>query len=156
MAEISSTTLLRYSLHTTEFTYFKCTPWQVLLSPYSCIAIPTTEFFFLNGKHIFIFQKQASEWVLYFEIHKAGVKSSWSREAGLEVWLGHWMYQEISSRLLQFWPWVSWDSPCCCCCVTLVVSNSVWPQRRQLTRLPVPRILQARTLEWLAISFSNA
>ena len=28
--------------------------------------------------------------------------------------------------------------------------------RRQPTRLPVPGILQARTLEWVAISFSNA
>ena len=30
------------------------------------------------------------------------------------------------------------------------------PIRRQPTRLPVPGILQARTLEWVAISFSNA
>ena len=30
------------------------------------------------------------------------------------------------------------------------------PQRRQPTRLPRPGILQARTLEWVAISFSNA
>ena len=45
---------------------------------------------------------------------------------------------------------------CCCCCVTLVVSNSVQPHRRQPTRLPVPGILQARTLEWVAISFSHA
>ena len=30
------------------------------------------------------------------------------------------------------------------------------PHRRQLTRLPRPGILQARTLEWVAISFSNA
>ena len=29
------------------------------------------------------------------------------------------------------------------------------PHRRQPTRLPVPGILQARTLEWVAISFSN-
>ena len=36
------------------------------------------------------------------------------------------------------------------------MSDSVRPQRRQPTRLPVPGILQARTLEWLAISFSNA
>ena len=36
------------------------------------------------------------------------------------------------------------------------MSDSVWPQRRQPTRLPVPGILQARTLEWVAISFSNA
>ena len=36
------------------------------------------------------------------------------------------------------------------------MSDSVRPHRRQLTRLPVPGILQARTLEWVAISFSNA
>jgi len=30
------------------------------------------------------------------------------------------------------------------------------PQRWQPTRLPRPGILQARTLEWVAISFSNA
>ena len=35
------------------------------------------------------------------------------------------------------------------------MSDSVWPHRRQPTRLPIPRILQARTLEWVAISFSN-
>ena len=37
-----------------------------------------------------------------------------------------------------------------------VVSDSVRPHRRQPTRLPVPGILQARTLEWVTISFSNA
>ena len=36
------------------------------------------------------------------------------------------------------------------------MSDSVWPHRRQPTRLPIPGILQARTLEWVAISFSNA
>ena len=36
-----------------------------------------------------------------------------------------------------------------------VVSNSVRPHRRLLIRLPVPGILQARTLEWVAISFSD-
>ena len=34
--------------------------------------------------------------------------------------------------------------------------NSVQPHKRQPTRLPVPGILQARTLEWVAISFSSA
>ena len=43
-----------------------------------------------------------------------------------------------------------------CCCVASVVSDSVRPHRQQPTRLPVPGILQARTLEWVAISFSNA
>ena len=36
------------------------------------------------------------------------------------------------------------------------MADSVWPHRRRPTRLPVPGILQARTLEWVAISFSNA
>ena len=37
-----------------------------------------------------------------------------------------------------------------------VVPDSVRPHRRQPTRLRPPGILQARTLEWVAISFSNA
>ena len=36
------------------------------------------------------------------------------------------------------------------------MSNSVQPHRQQPTRIPVPGSLQARTLEWVAISFSNA
>ena len=36
------------------------------------------------------------------------------------------------------------------------MSDSVRPHRQQPTRLPVPGILQARTLEWVAISFSSA
>ena len=36
-----------------------------------------------------------------------------------------------------------------------VVSDSVRPQRQQPTRLPVPGILQARALEWVAIAFSD-
>ena len=45
---------------------------------------------------------------------------------------------------------------CCCCCIALLMSDSVRPHRWQPTRLPVPGILQTRTLEWVAISFSNA
>ena len=36
------------------------------------------------------------------------------------------------------------------------MSNSVRPHRRQPPGSPIPGILQARTLEWVAISFSNA
>ena len=36
------------------------------------------------------------------------------------------------------------------------MSDSVHPDRWQPTRLPCPWILQARTLEWIAISFSSA
>ena len=47
---------------------------------------------------------------------------------------------------------------CCYCKVTSVVSDSVRPHTGQPSRLgsSVPGILQARTLEWVAISFSNA
>ena len=51
---------------------------------------------------------------------------------------------------------------CCCCCkVVSVMSDSVQPHRRQPTRQSplgsaIPGILQARTLEWVAISFSSA
>ena len=43
-----------------------------------------------------------------------------------------------------------------CCQVTSVVSNSVRPHRRQPPGSSVPGVLQARTLEWVAISFSSA
>ena len=36
------------------------------------------------------------------------------------------------------------------------LSDSVRPHRQQPTRLPRPWDSQARTLEWVAISFSNA
>ena len=45
---------------------------------------------------------------------------------------------------------------CCCCYVTLVMSDSVWPHRWQPPGSPIPGILQGRTLEWVAISFSNS
>ena len=51
------------------------------------------------------------------------------------------------------------NQPCCCCCcsVASVVSDSVRPHRRgSPPGSPVPGIFQARTLEWGAISFSNA
>ena len=44
----------------------------------------------------------------------------------------------------------------CYCQVISVMSDSVQPHRWQPTRLPHPWILQARTLEWVAISFSKA
>ena len=52
---------------------------------------------------------------------------------------------------------------CCCCCIASVVSDSERPHRQQPTRLLQPwrsrvggKILQARILEWVAISFSSA
>ena len=39
--------------------------------------------------------------------------------------------------------------------IILVMSDSVRPHRQQPIGFPIPGILQARTLEWVAISFSN-
>ena len=46
----------------------------------------------------------------------------------------------------------------CCCCrqVASVMSDSVRPHDDRPPGSPVPGILQARTLEWVATSFSNA
>ena len=49
------------------------------------------------------------------------------------------------------------DSRCCCCCwVAPVVSDSVDPRDGSPPGSAIPGILQARTLEWVAISFSDA
>ena len=91
--------------------------------------------------------------------------TNYAKEAEVE-----WFYEDLQD-LLQLTPIkdvifiiMDWNAKvgsqeipgCCCCCIASVVSNSVRPHRRQPTRLPVPGILQARTLEWVAISFSNA
>ena len=54
-----------------------------------------------------------------------------------------------------FYLW-SWYCDCCCRQVTSVVSDSVRPHRGQPTRFRRPWDSPARTLEWVAISFSNA
>ena len=45
---------------------------------------------------------------------------------------------------------------CCCCCFFSRVRLCATPQTAAHQGSPVPGILQARTLEWVAISFSNA
>ena len=59
--------------------------------------------------------------------------------------------------------WKSWSLVCndrlsaaAAAAVTSVVFDSVRPHRWQPPGSPVPGILQARTLEWVAISFCNA
>ena len=42
------------------------------------------------------------------------------------------------------------------CSVASVMFNSVWPHRRQPTRLPHPWDSPGKNTEWVAISFSNA
>ena len=70
--------------------------------------------------------------------------------------VGVWTVVSFPGRYTSLY-WITSTQACCCsCCVALVVSDSVRPPRQQPTRLPVPRILQARTLEWVAISSSNA
>ena len=81
--------------------------------------------------------------------------SSWSlvrkeESKGLVRWSGHHGHDEV----FQFH--TKYNGCCCCCQVASVVSDSVRPHRRQRTGSPVPGILQARALEQVAISFSNA
>ena len=85
------------------------------------------------------------------------------KEYGSLVWCNSWGLRELdmteqlhNNRAITFArPALQWCA-CCCCWVASVVSDSVRPHRRQPTRLPIAGILQARTLEWGAISFSNA
>ena len=52
----------------------------------------------------------------------------------------------------------TWDPCfcCCCCCIASVVSDSVWPQRRQPTRPRRPWDSPSKNTGVVAISFSNA
>ena len=47
------------------------------------------------------------------------------------------------------------DKQCCYCLVASIMSDSVQAYGLQPTRLLCPWILQARILEWVAISFSR-
>ena len=71
------------------------------------------------------------------------------------VWsLHHYLYAPVTRQSLT--PLETTKGSKDSCCVASVMSNSVRPHRGQPTRLPVPGILQARTVEWVAISFSSA
>ena len=95
------------------------------------------------------------------------VKATFLREVvtvvrlGIKPWAGGMdLAQEIPfvAYCLFFFLSEVYEYYCCCyCCqVASVVSDSVRPHGLQPTRLSVHGILQARTLEWVAISFSNA
>jgi len=96
------------------------------------------------------------------------VKATFLREVvtvvrlGIKPWAGGMdLAQEIpfvAYCLFFFFLSEIYEYYCCCyCCqVASVVSDSVRPHGLQPTRLSVHGILQARTLEWVAISFSNA
>ena len=55
----------------------------------------------------------------------------------------------------SLWSYIFIDC-CSCCYLTSVVSDSVRPRDGSPPGSSVPGILQARTLEWVAISFSKA
>ena len=60
------------------------------------------------------------------------------KSGDIDLWVkGHTVSDAAAAKLLQSYP-------------------TLRPHRRQPTRLPVPGTLQARTLEWVAISFPNA
>ena len=73
--------------------------------------------------------------------------SSISFEPGPSIHSPYHSLDEVSEQML---------SCCCCCCwVTSVMSDSCDPIHGSPPGCPVPGILQARALEWVAISFSN-
>ena len=61
--------------------------------------------------------------------------------------LGSSVHEILQARRLQRVASPFSRGSSCCCCIASVMSNSVRPHRRQPTRLRVPGILQARTLE---------
>ena len=68
------------------------------------------------------------------------------------TWLGFQYLWDLS----QDTAWGIIYGLCCCCCqVTSVMSDSV-PPIDSSHQAPVPGILQARTLEWVAIACSSA
>ena len=58
----------------------------------------------------------------------------------LSPWKQNWRFWDMSAATAK----------------SLQSCPTVWPHRRQPPGSPIPGILQARTLEWVAISFSNA
>ena len=64
----------------------------------------------------------------------------------------------FSSSHVWIWELDYKESCCCCCCckVASVVSDPMQPIDGSPPDSPVPGILKARTLEWVAISFSSA
>ena len=60
-----------------------------------------------------------------------------------------------TSNVLSHNSHIGVDGQTAAAAVASVVSDSVQPHRQQPSGSPIPGILQARTLEWVAISFSN-
>ena len=78
----------------------------------------------------------------------------------LIIFLNEWIDELIRSQNLSYW--ITREAPHQDFWILLLLLSlfsrvdSVQPHRQQPTRIPIPGILQARTLEWVAISFSNA
>ena len=85
----------------------------ILWSPWTWVAIS----FPILGKLLTIIFSNIFSYLFFL--------SSFSGTPMIQM-LGHLMLSQRSLRLS------------CCCCVAFVMSDSVWPQRRQPTRLPYP------------------
>ena len=68
-----------------------------------------------------------------------------------------WDHKELdTTEQLSHITHISYTLCCCCCWVISVVSDPCDPIEGSPPGSPVPGILQARILAWVAISFSNA
>ena len=73
------------------------------------------------------------------------------------VWSVGSEYRWVWLDTVGLWWWVACSMTCalCVCVSCLVMSDSLWPYGLEPARSLYPWILQARILEWVAISFSR-
>ena len=87
---------------------------------------------------------------------------TFGKAAGIYCSMSSPLLKRARKLLAVLWSRLSAVTPgiyplsCCCCSVASVVSDSATPTVGSPPGSPVPGILQARPLEWVAISFSNA
>ena len=99
------------------------------------------------------------EWaIFYYSGYRWHFLQSWKAEP---AWLStdnrEKGFKKIGSKWSQFYSSLLQMYCCCCCCcqVASVVLTLCDPIDGSPSGSPVPEILQARTLEWVAISFSQ-
>ena len=112
-----------------------------VLSRFSCVWLCNLPGSLVHG----ILQVKLLEWIFIPFSKGSSPSGAWTCVSHA-YWIGR----------QALYHWHNLGSCCRRCWVASVVSDSVRPHRRRPSRLPVPGIPQARTLEWGAVSFSSA
>ena len=141
---------------------YLCSPFWTLLPPHTLplgrpsapapsIQYKCQEINFLHGKYL-----SPTSHKMYLHIKNILMSILISDHSVCKITMKYSIILYCLPKNYIYFSLSSQEYCCCCCCVTPVVSDSVQPHRQQPTRLCCPWVLQARTLEWVAISFSNA